>query len=175
MYATPTPQSQPPQSQPLRMAQPQPFATWNPIDGVWETGQLDLFGRSEPFSAIWPTCGSMRDGSAYRLPASALPTTASASSSSLTARTLFRTPLASDSSRGGETLEQVRARRGTIALSHQIIDFALHGPDGSANKQHESETLFILIENIFASGEDMPRPSPAGSTSPPETLRPQQS
>lgn len=29
------------------------------------------------------------------------------------------------SSRGGETLDQVRARRGTIALSHQIIDFAL--------------------------------------------------
>lgn len=150
MNATPTPQ--PPQSQPPRMAQPQPFATWNPTDGVWETSQLDLFGHSEPFSAIWPTCGSMRDGSAYRRPASALPTTGSASSSSPTARTLFRTPLATDSSRGGETLDQVRARRGTIALSHQIIDFALHGPDGSANKRNEPETLFVQIENIFDAG-----------------------
>lgn len=63
------------------------------------------------FSAIWPTSGYLHDGSAYRLPASALHTTAFAYSSWPTA--LFRTPLASDSSRGGESLEQVRARRGT--------------------------------------------------------------
>ena len=68
----------------------QPFATWNPTRGIWETTQLDLYGLSAPFSAIWPTCGWMRDGSAYRLPLSALLTTASASSSSPTAR--FRTP-----------------------------------------------------------------------------------
>ena len=35
----------------------QPFATWNPTRGIWETTQLDLFGLSAPFSAIWPTCG----------------------------------------------------------------------------------------------------------------------
>ena len=104
----------------------QPFASWSPTRGIWETTQLDLYGLSAPFSAIWPTCGWMHDGSAYRLPLSALLTTASASSSSPTAR--FRTPLATDSSRGGETLDQVRARRGTIALSHQIIDFALNSP-----------------------------------------------
>jgi len=57
----------------------------------------------------------MSDGSAYQLPLSALFTNASASSSSPGA--LFRTPLATDSARGGETLDQVRARRGTIALS----------------------------------------------------------
>ena len=67
----------------------QPFATWNPTRGIWETTQLDLFGLSAPFSAIWPTCGWMQDGSAYRLPLSALLTNASASSPSPGA--LFRT------------------------------------------------------------------------------------
>lgn len=50
---------------------PQPFAIWNPQHGVWETTQPDLFG----LSAIWPTCGMTRNGSAYRLPPSALLTT----------------------------------------------------------------------------------------------------
>lgn len=92
--------------------------------------------------------------------------TGSGSSSPPTAKTLFRTPLASDSSRGGETLDQVRARRGTIALSHQVIDLALHGPHGSPAGWNESETLFALIEDIFTAGGDTPRPSPDGSTSP---------
>lgn len=26
----------------------QPFATWNPTRGIWETTQLDLFGLSAP-------------------------------------------------------------------------------------------------------------------------------
>lgn len=107
----------------------QPFARWNPTSGVWETMQPDLSGRLVPWRETWPTCGAMRDGSSYRHQSSALRTTASVSSSSPTV--LFRTPLASDSSRGGESLEQVRARRGTIALSHRIIDLALNGPDGS--------------------------------------------
>ena len=81
-----TPAMQPPTAQ--------PFAAWNPTRGTWETTQLDLYGLSAPFSAIWPTCGWMRDGSAYRLPLSALLTNASASSPS------------------------------PGALSHQIIDFA---------------------------------------------------
>jgi site-specific DNA-cytosine methylase len=102
--------------------------------------------------------------SAYRLPLSALLTNASASSPSPGA--LFRTPLATDSSRGGETLDQVRARRGTIALSHQIIDFALHGPAGSPSRRAESETLWTLIDGLFNAGDDTPTPSPAGNTSP---------
>lgn len=143
---------------------PQPFARWNPTRGVWETSQPDLSGRLAPWRETWPTCGAMRDGSAYRPPPLVLPTSASASSSSPTA--LFRTPLASDSSRGGESLEQVRARRGTIALSHQIIDLALHGPHGSPRQSAESETLWFLIEDIFAAGDATPQLSPDGSTSP---------
>ena len=155
MTATPT--VQPPS--------PQPFTTWNPEAGGWETSQLDLFGHSEPYSSIWPTSGTTRNGSAYRPPSSALHTRATASSSPLTARALFRTPLASDSSRGGETLDQVRARRGTIALSHRVIDLALNGPAGSTGRWSESETLFALVENIFVAGGDTPTPSPDGNTS----------
>lgn len=152
-----TPTTQPPAMQ--------PFATWNPTRGVWETSQLDLSGQPAPYSAIWPTCGWMRNGSAYQRPLSALLTRGSASSSSPTAKALFRTPLATDSTRGGESLEQVRARRGTIALSHQIIDLALNGPAGLPTNSSEPETLWSLIENIFTAGGDTPTPSPSGNMS----------
>lgn len=117
-----------------------------------------------PYSETWPTSGTTHDGSAYQLPPSVHRIPDSASSSSRDAP--FRTPLASDSSRGGETLAQVRVRRGTIALSHQVIDLALHGPDGSANQNNESETLWSLIEDIFATGDATPQPSRDGNTSP---------
>ena len=86
-------------------------------------------------------------------------------SSSPTAKTLFRTPLATDASRGGESLDQVRARRGTIALSHQVIDLALNGQHGSASRYDDPETLWSLIEDIFSAGDATPMPSPDGSTS----------
>lgn len=161
MPATPT-------MQPLHA---QPFATWNPTRGIWETSQLDLFARPEPCSGIWPTSGELHDRSAYQRHWPVHPTTDSAYSSPPTAKALFRTPLASDSSRGGETLDQVRARRGTIALSHQIIDLALHGPTGSPTRWNESEMLFALIQDIFAAGGDTPTPSPDGNTSPNEQPR----
>lgn len=155
-----------PTLQPSATMQPQPFATWDPTRGIWETSQPDLFGRLAEWRAIWPTSGSMRNGSAYRHHRSARRITDSGSSSQPTARTLFRTPLASDSSRGGESLDQVRARRGTIALSHQIIDLALHGPHGSQKQSTESEALWSLIEDIFTVGDAMPLPLPDGNTSP---------
>lgn len=151
----------------------QPFASWNPTRGVWETMQLDLSGRQAPCSAIWPTSGWMRNGSTFRRPLSALLTSGSASS--LSPGALFRTPLATDSARGGESLEQVRARRGTIALSHQIIDLVLNGPAGSRIKNAESETLWSLIEDIFDAGDVTPTPSPDGNTSPAAKLQPRRS
>jgi hypothetical protein len=141
----------------------QPFAIWNPTRGVWETSQLDLSGQPAPYSAIWPTSGWMRNGSAYQRPLSALLTPGFASSSLPAAGALFRTPLATDSTRGGESLEQVRARRGTIALSHQIIDLALNGPAGPQSKHSEPEMLWSLIEDIFTAGDATPTPSPDGS------------
>lgn len=149
-----------PTTQPPAM---QPFAKWNPTRGVWETSQLDLSGQSAPYSAIWPTCGMTRNGSAYQRPLSALLIPGFASSSSPAAGALFRTPLATDSTRGGESLEQVKARRGTIALSHQIIDLALNGPAGLQSKSSEPEMLWFLIEDIFAAGDATPAPSPDGS------------
>ncbi|WP_229237943.1 hypothetical protein [Enemella evansiae] len=152
-----------PTTQPPAGMRPQPFAAWNPTRGVWETTQPDLSGQWAPFAEAWPTSGYLHDGSAYRLPSLALHIAASASSSSPTA--LFRTPLASDSSRGGESLEQVKARRGTIALSHQIIDLALHGPHGSPRQSDDSATLWSLIEDIFTAGDTTPMRSLDGSTS----------
>jgi hypothetical protein len=88
-------------------------------------------------------------GSAYPLPASAHPTNASASSSSPGRGTtpILRTPLASDSIRGNEPIWHVKQRRGTITLSHQLIELALHGPEGSPGP---NETLFTATLNYLA-------------------------
>lgn len=50
--------------------------------------------------------------------------------------------------------------------SHQIIDLALHGPDGSPSKRDEPETLWSLIEGLFGAGDATPTPSLDGNTSP---------
>lgn len=52
----------------------QPIATWNPDLQSWETSQLDIFGRLEPYVATWPTSGMTRSGELFPLPASARPT-----------------------------------------------------------------------------------------------------
>ncbi len=72
-------------------------------------------------------------------------------------------------------MERVRARRGTVALSHQVIDLAVNGPAGSPASWNDSATLFALIEDIFTAGGDTPTPSPDGNTSPDETPRHQHS
>ena len=74
-------------------------------------------------------------------------------------------PLASDAARGGETLDRVRARRGTIALSHQVIDLALNGPPDS-RQQQEPELLWPLIEQFFDAGDATPWEFDDGNTSP---------
>ena len=162
MDATPAPQPPSPQPQPSAL----PFAVWNPTRGIWEASQLDLYGLLAPYSAIWPTSGMTRAGSAYPLPTSERPTPAFASSSSPAA--LFRTPLASDAARGGESLDRVRARRGTIALSHQVIDLALNGPEG-LRRHREPELLWPLIGQLFDAGDATLWQSGDGNTSPDET------
>ncbi|MBW3086359.1 hypothetical protein KEM60_02572 [Austwickia sp. TVS 96-490-7B] len=145
----------------------------------WHLGD----NAARPLRALGAVLGDLADlrldarGSAYQLRLSALLTNASASSPSPGA--LFRTPLATDSSRGGETLDQVRARRGTIALSHQIIDFALHGPSGSPSRRAEPETLCSLIGGLFSVEGVTVTPPPVGThhrmvstrASPPERRR----
>lgn len=148
-----TPNTQPPTVQPL--------AVWNPTRGIWEKPQLDLFGQQEQFWETWPTSGMTRNGSVYPLPTSAHPTPDTASSSSPTA--LFRTPLASDAARGGESLQQVKARRGTIALSHQVVDLVTR-PD----RWPTLEMTFGLIEEFFTAGDDTLQQSFDGKASPVE-------
>lgn len=132
----------------------QPLAIWNPTRGIWEKPELDLFGQQEQFSETWPTSGMTRNGLVYPHPSLVHLIQDSVSSSSPAA--LFRTPLASDASRGGESLEQVKARRGTIALSHQIIDLALHGPNGYPQPE-EPDTLWTIIGQLFNDGDDTPK------------------
>jgi hypothetical protein len=50
----------------------------------------------------------------------------------------------------------VKSRRGTIALSHQVIDLALHGPAGFPRPE-EPETLWSLIGQFFNDGESTPK------------------
>lgn len=137
--ATPTPQS----------PAMQPFAVWNPTRGVWETSQPDLYGHLTPYSETWPTSCTTRDGSACPLPLSVLRIPGSASSYSPGA--LFRTPLASDSIRGNEPLERVRARRGTITLTHQIAELVTR-----RGRQPSPEATFALIEEFFDAGDATP-------------------
>jgi hypothetical protein len=111
-----------------------------------------------PYSETWPTSGTTHDGSAYPLPQSAHHIPGSASSSSPSA--LFRTPLASDSARGGETLDHVKARRGTIALSHQVIDLVT-----KRSTRPSPETTFALVEEFFDAGDATPQLSPDGNAS----------
>lgn len=141
-----TPDMQPPSVQPL--------AVWNPTHGIWEKPQLDLFGQRAPCWETWWTSGMTRNGSVYPLPPSVHLIPDFGCSSSPTA--LFRTPLASDAARGGESLQQVKARHGTIALSHQIIDLALHGPNGY-ERTEEPESLWTLIGQLFDAGDNMPQ------------------
>ena len=155
-----TPNPQPPQVQPL--------AVWNPTRGVWETSQRDLYGRLAPYSETWPTSGTTQGGSAYPLPPSAHRIPGSEFSSSPS--TLFRTPLSSDSARGGETLDQVKVRRGTIALSHQLIDLVTRKA-----RRPSSEAMFALIQEFLDAGDATPEPSPDGSASSDDRPLPQRS
>ena len=74
---------------------------------------------------------------------------------------------AADSARGGETLDQVKARRGTIALSHQVIDLVAR-----RGRRPTPEATFVLIEDFFGVGDATPRPSPAGNPSLGDQLQP---
>jgi DNA (cytosine-5)-methyltransferase 1 len=70
-------------------------------------------------------------------------------------------PFASDPARGGEILDQVKARRGTMALSHRVIDLVTR-----RGRQPSAETLFALIEEFFDAGDATPKLSPDGNESP---------
>jgi DNA (cytosine-5)-methyltransferase 1 len=64
-------------------------------------------------------------------------------------------------SKGRQTLDQVKARRGTVALSHRVIDLVTR-----RGRQPSPETLFALIEEFFDAGDATPKLSPDGNESP---------
>ena len=134
-----------------------PFAVWNPDSGDWESVKADLCGRPVPWLETWPASAMTRGGLAYRLPPWERLITGSGCSSPPGA--LLRTPLASDAIRGRETLAKVKARRGTIALAHQVLDLVSPPPA-------DAETVFDLIGTLFDGGDRTPGPSPDGSGSP---------
>ena len=138
-----------------------PFAVWNPDLGDWQTPQLDLLGQPAPWWETWPTSGMTRHGLAYRRPPWGRRITGSGCASAPGA--LLRTPLASDSIRGRESLARVKARGGTIALTHQIMELVDPSP--------EAERVFELIGTLFDVGDPTPEPSPDGSGSPQDRPR----
>lgn len=60
-----------------------PFATYDPDSSSWRTWEHFLFEDSTSFSGRWPNSGMTHDGRAYELPTSALPTSETACSSSV--------------------------------------------------------------------------------------------
>src|SRR6185312_5944032 len=80
----------------------EPTARWNPARGVWETSATSLLcEHSGLYSEIWPTSGSMRNGSVYPppTPESGHPTNGGASSSP--PGPLLKTPTAQLGVNGG--------------------------------------------------------------------------
>jgi hypothetical protein len=90
---------------------PEPLANWNPTRGVWETSELCLYGRSEPYSDPWPTSGTTRAGKAYARPTWALLTNDSECSSS---PGLLGTPRTSSANGVGQYEENERGDRGRL-------------------------------------------------------------
>ncbi len=68
--------------------------------------------------------------------------------------------------RGGETLDPVKARRGTTALSQQVIDLV------TRRGQLSPEATFARGEEFFDAGDVMPPPPPDGDASPPPATIP---
>lgn len=94
--------------------------------------------------------------------------------------TAHRQDAVSDPARVGRLTRRRDPGTGTGATGHggtepQVIDLAVHGPNGSPTNWNESETLFSLVESIFTAGGDTPTRSPDGSTSPVEMLLPPRS
>ena len=65
------------------------LASYDPASQSWKTSQFSLIEGLATFSGPWPRSGMMRNGTAFRLPTSALPITGTASG-------LWPTPTARD-------------------------------------------------------------------------------
>lgn len=67
-------------------------------------------------------------------------------------------------------MDRVKARRGTIALSHQVIDLV-----AKRGREPSPEATFALIEDFFEAGDATPLRSPDGNASPGDPHQPRRS
>lgn len=116
----------------------EPIATWNRARGVWETNRTNLLcGHSEPYSATWPTSGSMRTGIAFPLLTSAPRTSGGVPSSSPG----LPTPRARDWKRGGKDgLEEALSLSASALLP---TPWATDGTKGGPNQRGSSGDLML--------------------------------
>src|SRR5574343_1805328 len=139
-----------------------PIATWNPERVLWETGQIDLFtGLPEPFSEIWPTSGSMRNGSVYprRLSVPAIDDSESSSS-----RGLLPTPRTSDTNGAGVHGDGGMDLRTAVTLLP--APRATDGTKGGPNQRGSSGDLMLpSAVQLMLTGVTTPPPSSVGPAS----------
>lgn len=90
---------------------PESLATFDPLTSSWRTSQHCLVEGMARFSETWPRSGSMRSGTAYRLPPLARLTGETDSGS------LLPTPVASDSSVAGSRNTETSKAHAGVSLT----------------------------------------------------------
>lgn len=143
---------------------PVPLATWNPARGVWETPQASLLcAHSVPYSAPWPTSGSMHAGVCSAPPTSE-PRTAESESSSPPGHPrgspLLKTPTSNLGANGGSQHPAKRKQGGHGPNLADEVEWLLptpkasDGTKGSPNQRRGNGDLTL------PSSAAQPRPNP---------------
>ncbi len=162
---------------------PVPLATWNPARGVWETAQASLLcEHSVPYSAPWPTSGSMHAGACFAPPTSEPPITEHGFSSSLghpDGLPLLKTPTSNLATNGGSQHPSKRKQGGHGPNLADEVEWLL--PTSAARLSHLSggkgmrtgrgrkgpvgEASLTEVLSLFADAEA--GPGSGGRTAPP--------
>lgn len=162
---------------------PVPLATWNSARGVWETPQVSLLcAHSVPYSAAWPTSGSMRAGACFA-PLTSGPRTAESGSSSPPGRPsespLLKTPTSNLATNGGSQHPAKRKRGGHGPNLADEVEWLLptpkasDGTNGSPNQRHDNGDLALpsaaarLLPTPQASDTGTPGRRPGAGFRPP--------
>lgn len=132
---------------------PVPLATWNSARGVWETPQASLLcAHSVPYSAPWPTSGSMRAGVCFA-PLTSEPRTVENGSSSPPGppdgSPLLKTPISNLGANGGSQHPEKRKQGGHGPNLADEVEWLLptpkasDGTKGSPNQRHGNGDLTL--------------------------------
>ena len=132
---------------------PVPLATWNSARGVWETPQASLLcAHSVPYSAPWPTSGSMRAGVCFAPPTSEPHTAESGFSSSpghLDGSPLLKSPTSNLGANWGSQHPAKRKQGGHGPNLADEVEWLLptpkagDGTEGSPNQRHGNGDLTL--------------------------------